>query len=40
MKTNKAFWDVIWQIVKFILTLGLSHINKRESKNKDNEQLK
>lgn len=27
--------DVIWQIVKFILTLGISHITKREEKRKD-----
>lgn len=36
MTKNKAVWDVIWQVVKFILTLGLSHIAKRE-KNRDSE---
>lgn len=35
MSKNKKLWDVVWQIVKFILTLGLSHINKREEKRKD-----
>lgn len=35
MSKNKKFWDVIWQIVKFILTLGISHIAKREEKRKD-----
>lgn len=35
MSKNKKVWDVIWQIVKFILTLGISHITKREEKRKD-----
>ena len=33
--TNKSLWDVVWQIVKFILTLGLSHISKRENKDEN-----
>ena len=34
MSKNKSFWDVVWQVVKFILTLGLSHISKRENDGK------
>lgn len=40
MSKNKAFWDVVWQIVKFILTLGLSHISKRENKDNDGTEIK
>lgn len=35
MKTKKEIWTVVWQIVKFIFTLGLSHIQKREEKQKE-----
>lgn len=35
MKTKKEIWNIVWQVVKFILTLGLSHINKREEKQKE-----
>lgn len=28
--TKRKFWNVIWKIVEFILTLGLSHIAKRD----------
>lgn len=35
MSNKKKIMDVIWQIVKFILTLGLSHISKREEKRND-----
>lgn len=34
MSKNSKLWDTIWQIVKFILTLGLSHITKREERRK------
>lgn len=27
--------DVIWQVVKFILTLGISHISKRQERRKE-----
>ena len=37
MSNSKKVWDVIWQIVKFILTLGLSHISKREEKRKNED---
>ena len=37
MKTKKEIWNTIWEIIKFILTIGLSHINKRkENQNKEN----
>lgn len=32
MTQKKKIMDVIWQIVKFILTLGISHISKREER--------
>lgn len=35
MNKKKELWDVIWKIIKFILTLGLSHITKREEKRKN-----
>lgn len=35
MSNKKKIMDVIWQIVKFILTLGISHITKREEKRND-----
>lgn len=35
MSNKKKILDVIWQIVKFILTLGLSHVTKREERRKD-----
>ena len=35
MSNKKHIWDVIWQVVKFILTLGISHISKREERRKD-----
>ena len=34
MSQKTKFWEVFWQIVEFIFTLGLSHIARR--KNKDN----
>lgn len=34
MSNKKQIWDTFWQIVKFILTLGLSHITKREERRK------
>lgn len=34
MKTK--VWNTIWEVIKFILTLGLSHINKRNDKNNTN----
>lgn len=39
MSNKKHIWDVIWQVVKFILTLGISHISKREERRKE-ENLK
>lgn len=36
MAKIKWDWNLFWKVVKFILTLGLSHINKREEKNKNN----
>lgn len=36
---NKQIWDTIWQIVKFILTLGLSHIEKRKTSKTDETKL-
>lgn len=36
MKTKKEIWNVIWEVVKFILTMGLSHINKRNQKEEKN----
>lgn len=38
MSNKKKIWDVIWQVVKFILTLGISHITKREEKRKQESQ--
>lgn len=35
MSKSKKIMDVIWQIVKFILTLGLSHITNREKRRND-----
>lgn len=35
MSKNPKLWDTIWQIVKFILTLGLSHIAKREERREN-----
>lgn len=35
MSKKKKLWDAIWQIVKFILTLGISHITKREENRKE-----
>lgn len=32
---TKQILDVVWQIVKFILTLGLSHIAKREKRREE-----
>ena len=32
MSQKTKFWDVFWQIIEFIFTLGLSHIARR---NKD-----
>lgn len=37
MSKNKAIWDTIWRIIKFILTIGISHIDKRKDKNKTND---
>ncbi len=36
MKTKKEIWNTIWEVVKFILTLGLSHIEKRKNNNNNN----
>lgn len=35
MSKKAKVWDVIWQVVKFILTLGISHITKREENRKE-----
>ena len=32
MSRKSNVWNVFWQVVKFILTLGLSHIAKREDR--------
>ena len=32
MKRNTKLWSVIWQIVKYIFTLGISHIDKRQDR--------
>ena len=32
MSKSQRVMDVIWQVVKFILTLGLSHIAKRDER--------
>lgn len=36
MKINTTFWTSFWQVIKFILTLGISHIDKRNN-NLNNE---
>ena len=33
-------WGVFWKVVKFVLTLGLSHINKKEEKKENNTNTK
>lgn len=33
MTNKKEIWNTIWEVIKFILTLGLSHIEKNK-KNK------
>lgn len=33
MAKKKEIWNTIWEVIKFILTLGLSHIEKHK-KNK------
>lgn len=41
MKTTTQkteLWTVIWDVIKFILTLGISHINKRKEKINSNHQ--
>ena len=32
MTNKQSFWTIVWDVVKFILTLGISHINKRKEK--------
>lgn len=39
MSKKARVWDVIWQIVKFVLTLGISHINKRNERRKSEVSL-
>ena len=34
MKNNTAFWTTFWDVIKFIFTLGISHINKRNGQAK------
>lgn len=36
MAKIKWDWNLFWKVVKFILTIGLSHIAKKEEKNKNN----
>ena len=37
MAKNKQLFDVIWEVVKFILTLGLSHIAKRAERRQQEQ---
>lgn len=38
MSTNKTkVWTIIWDIIKAILTLGISHINKRKERVESTE---
>lgn len=30
--TKTTVWTIIWDVIKFVLTLGISHINKRKDK--------
>ena len=32
MKNNTSFWTAFWSVIKFILTLGISHITQRENR--------
>lgn len=36
MKTKTTFWNAFFEVLKFIFTLGISHINKRNERV-DNE---
>lgn len=36
MKNKTEFWTVVLEVLKFIFTLGISHINKRKERV-DNE---
>lgn len=39
MKSNKKkVWSIIWDIIKYILTLGISHINRRKERVEKDEQ--
>ena len=32
-QSKSKVWDTIWRVLKYILTLGLSHLSEREKKN-------
>lgn len=36
MKNNTTFWTAFFEVLKFIFTLGISHIDKRKN-NLNNE---
>lgn len=29
---KSSIWTIIWDVIKYILTLGISHINKRKDR--------
>ena len=37
-QTEKTqIWTIVWDVIKFIITLGISHINKRKEKINSNQ---
>ena len=37
MAQRTKLWSVIWQVVKFIFTIGISHIDKRKDRLDNDE---
>lgn len=37
MSKKTHFWSAVWQVVEFILSLGLSHIAKRKNNTNSND---